>query len=144
MSVSRDRRWSLYQKQESSYQLIDQSPLKGNTHSRIIWTCDWSHDTKYFVTGSRDCKAILWKRNDSQKDIKYEASAVSALSNQSITAITFYPGFINNETSKYLVAVGFENGVIQLYFVTDSEWNLVYKIEDWLVHLSLLFLMRLF
>lgn len=144
LSVSRDRRWSLFQKKEAGYELIDQSPLKGNTHSRIIWTCDWSHDSKYFVTGARDSKAISWINTGIDGIVKYEASTILNLKNTSITAVAFYHSFLNNDSSKYLVAVGFESGEIRLYYLTNIEWIEILKIDDRLVKYYSSYLRRIF
>lgn len=133
LSVSRDRRWSLYEKKDTEFELIDQSPIKGITHSRIIWTCDWSHDSKYFITGSRDSKAISWKCIEKVRNKKYEASAVLSLKNVSITAIAFYHDFVDADASKYLVAIGLESGEIRLYYLTTDEWIEIFKIDDWFV-----------
>jgi elongator complex protein 2 len=62
LSVSRDRRWSLFENQRSgdndpnNFVMVATTDKKNGIHGRIIWCCAWSHDSKYFVTGSRDGK----------------------------------------------------------------------------------------
>eukprot|EP00064_Thunnus_orientalis_P007824 superscaffoldBa00000890_g7846 len=67
LAVSRDRTWSLWRRNPSTPDSPEpQFSLHAHTgkdtaiHSRIIWSCDWSSDSKYFVTSSRDKKVIVW------------------------------------------------------------------------------------
>lgn len=41
---------------EPQFSLCAHTAKDTATHSRIIWSCDWSPDSKYFVTSSRDKK----------------------------------------------------------------------------------------
>ncbi|XP_048466977.1 elongator complex protein 2 isoform X2 [Rhincodon typus] len=67
LAVSRDRTWSLWKHHEVAeadsdpfFSLFAHTDKNTSIHSRIIWTCDWTFDSKYFVTGSRDKKLIVW------------------------------------------------------------------------------------
>lgn len=61
VSVSRDRRWTLFQRREGSnhFDIAASSDKTNGVHSRIIWCCAWAHDSSMFATGSRDGKVSL-------------------------------------------------------------------------------------
>ncbi|KAG8133158.1 hypothetical protein E2320_010974, partial [Naja naja] len=63
LAVSRDRNWSLWKsnhinprESEPVFSLFAATGKNIAVHSRIIWTCDWTPDSNYFITGSRDKK----------------------------------------------------------------------------------------
>uniref|UniRef100_A0A669CKT8 Elongator complex protein 2 n=1 Tax=Oreochromis niloticus TaxID=8128 RepID=A0A669CKT8_ORENI len=67
LAVSRDRTWSLWRRNlptpespEPLFSLYAHTEKDTAIHSRIIWSCDWSPDGKFFVTSSRDKKVIVW------------------------------------------------------------------------------------
>ncbi|NXL44969.1 ELP2 protein, partial [Podilymbus podiceps] len=69
LAVSRDRNWSLWMKQDSSesepvFSCCAYTDKNTAVHSRIIWSCDWTPDSKYFITSSRDKKVIIWGQCD--------------------------------------------------------------------------------
>ena len=67
-------------------------------HKRIIWACSFSHDDKYFVTGSRDQIAHVWRVTDKNSDANEQPCEKTPLKlADSITAITFAPRFVDQE-----------------------------------------------
>lgn len=119
LSVSRDRRWSLFECNENLYDLVACSSKRDNLHSRIIWCCAWSHDSLYFVTGSRDGKIGIW--DETVKEVKTIVPLTSLdVQNQSVTALSFAPLKIEEY---YILAVGYETGHIEVY-------KLILRTED--------------
>ncbi|XP_041868544.1 elongator complex protein 2 [Melanotaenia boesemani] len=126
LAVSRDRTWSLWRRSlptaESPEPLFSLHAHTGKDtamHSRIIWSCDWSPDSKYFVTSSRDKKVIVWGpcRLDcsEEPELPVEIKPCSSILDvgDSATAVAFCPVLCSGHS--YLLAVGLECGKILLY-----------------------------
>ncbi|KAJ3609420.1 hypothetical protein NHX12_023941, partial [Muraenolepis orangiensis] len=67
LAVSRDRTWSLWRRSppspgdpEPQFSLYTHTDKDSAVHTRIIWSCDWSPDSRYFATSSRDKKVMVW------------------------------------------------------------------------------------
>ncbi|KAH8394803.1 hypothetical protein KR222_006248 [Zaprionus bogoriensis] len=132
LSVSRDRRWTLYERQQpaethSSYALVANSDKSNGVHSRIIWSCDWSHDGKYFATSSRDGKAVLWTRDEQAAQPAgsslngWQPAGTLELRNESITAVSFAQRQLGED---YVLALGMESGLIKVYRFNHGQWQL--------------------
>ncbi|XP_045151970.1 elongator complex protein 2, partial [Echinops telfairi] len=135
LAVSRDRTWSLWKRQDiASSELEPVFILFAFTnkvtavHSRIIWSCDWSPDGKYFFTGSRDRKVVAWGTCDSSRGstAPHIGPCSSVLDvGGSVTAVSVCP--VLNLSQRYIVAVGLERGKICLY-----SWKKTFpEINDW-------------
>ncbi|XP_057671007.1 elongator complex protein 2 isoform X1 [Diorhabda carinulata] len=126
LSVSRDRRWSLFSKiLDGQFELQATIDKTTTVHSRIIWTCCWSHDSKYFATGSRDGKIAVWclGKDEELSGIlgRYKlASEPFTMKNESVTALAFAPDWIGGN---YLLAVGLENGCLELFKWCPQKWE---------------------
>ncbi|KAJ8932764.1 hypothetical protein NQ314_014466 [Rhamnusium bicolor] len=137
LSVSRDRRWSLFSRNEQDqFELVATTNKSTGIHSRIIWTCAWSHNSKYFATGSRDGKIVVWTINKGKEktNVLGECEAASEpleFSNESVTAVAFAPGFISGS---YLIAVGLESGIIHLYRWSLHKWKAVFVFSKGIAH----------
>ncbi|KAG8240403.1 hypothetical protein J437_LFUL002546, partial [Ladona fulva] len=125
VTVSRDRTWSIFERVKDRenpnehYKLTAKSPKSSSSHSRIIWSCAWSPDSKYFVTSSREGKAIVWGMSEFQKWNNPEMWPLKLL--DSITASAF-DCFPSHNIEKYILILGTEGGLIHIY-----EWQPIHR-----------------
>lgn len=102
-----------------SYRLVSSTDKKTGVHSRIIWCCSWTYDSKYFVTGSRDGKVAVWgQQNVTSETVSLLGQCTLSskpleLPNQSVTALAVAP--VKIAPHVYLVAIGLESGCISMY-----------------------------
>ncbi|GAB5579457.1 elongator complex protein 2 isoform X2 [Prionailurus iriomotensis] len=137
LAVSRDRTWSLWKRQDTVSPELD--PIFSlfaftnkitAVHSRIIWSCDWSPDSVYFFTGSRDKKVVVWGECDSSDDsVEHNIGPCSSVLDVggAVTAVSVCP--VLNCAQRYVVAIGLECGKICLY--TWKKTDQVPEINDW-------------
>ncbi|KAI7798441.1 elongator complex protein 2 [Triplophysa rosa] len=140
LAVSRDRTWSLWKREnpgpdsEPSFSLYANTSKDTAVHTRIIWSCDWSSDSKYFATSSRDKKVIVWGHRDSEDCVgDRDDAGVNPCSSvldvgDSATAMSICPHLCSDQS--YLLAVGLENGKILLYkwrpmedLASGADWS---------------------
>ncbi|OXB57010.1 hypothetical protein ASZ78_015596 [Callipepla squamata] len=138
LAVSRDRNWSLWRKEDSSesgpvFSCCAYTDKNTAVHSRIIWSCDWTPDSKYFVTGSRDKKVIIWGQCDLPATT--EGSVLDSIkpcstvldAGDSVTAVSI--SRLLTPDGRYVVAVGLENGKINFY--TWKQSGQEPTVSDW-------------
>ncbi|XP_078357797.1 elongator complex protein 2-like isoform X6 [Oculina patagonica] len=142
LSVSRDRCWSVFKRKMEGeegplFRLVARSDKK-NQHARIIWSCAWTEDDKYFATASRDKKVIMWGNKDPTKD-DWQAASSPLDVGEPATAVDIAPVLTNN--SRYILAVGTESGCIFLYSwgvngntSTSNQWNLLHALDQSICH----------
>ncbi|EFA10370.2 putative elongator complex protein 2-like Protein [Tribolium castaneum] len=137
LSVSRDRRWSLFSKNpNATFELVATTDKRTSIHTRIIWCCGWTHDSRYFATGSRDGKVAVWTKNANKQETgvlgQYEAASVHLeLKNESVTAVAFAPDCV---FGSYLIAVGLEVGVIHCLKWSTSAWERILFLDKNAAH----------
>uniref|UniRef100_A0A182N9F9 Elongator complex protein 2 n=1 Tax=Anopheles dirus TaxID=7168 RepID=A0A182N9F9_9DIPT len=132
LAVSRDRTFSVFARGDTGFELLMRSDKSKGVHTRIIWCCAWSHDSTTFATGSRDGKVVAWTQivPEDGGSSAFAQRAVLELKNESITAVAFGRSKLKDQ---YLVAVGFETGVIKLYTLGD-KWDLLLNIDEMQAH----------
>ncbi|XP_052737430.1 elongator complex protein 2 isoform X2 [Bicyclus anynana] len=134
LSVSRDRRWSLYQRDvgANSFTVAASSDKKYGVHTRIIWCCAWAPDSTVFSTGSRDGKVCVWSKGDtiSESSLKeYSLLGKPLELTNSVTALAFAP----LDGDLRLVAVGLDCGTVRIYQF-DLTWSLLHELDHSMAH----------
>jgi elongator complex protein 2 len=141
LSGSRDRSWHLFKSNENEnkndlpFILCANTDKKTSVHQRIIWSCCWSHDSKYFATGSRDKKIAIWSKLGNHDKTPSEftclgeygmACEVPMLLESSVTALAFSKFHCDGDNTKYIIAAGLEIGKICIIL-----WDPTSKSQEW-------------
>ncbi|GJN90798.1 hypothetical protein Rhopal_003812-T1 [Rhodotorula paludigena] len=118
LSVSRDRTWRLYERDEAGGEALLPELTKDATgfyrpvshaksHARIIWDAAWGQDASFFATASRDKTVKVWTRNE-------EAWAPAATLKFDEAATSVASAYVDAK-QLHVLAVGLENGEIRLF-----------------------------
>ncbi|XP_047021000.1 elongator complex protein 2 [Helicoverpa zea] len=134
LTVSRDRRWTLYQRQQgsNSFDMVASTDKTNGVHTRIIWCCAWTRDSKAFGTGSRDGKICIWSENGPSNSSlgDYGLLGKPLELNISVTALAFAP--YNGDG--LVLAVGLETGIIRMYHFGVEGWSLLKELDNSAAH----------
>ena len=112
LSVSRDRSLALFEwirgeGEEGEYRFIERIC---EAHSRIIWDCCWL-DENNFITVSRDQSLKVW--NYSNQKINLLTHLQLSFGCNSVDSIQL--PLKNDSVGQFLIAIGLENGSIEIY-----------------------------
>lgn len=162
LSVSRDRRWTVFERSANAeqgerfgdasllaeYTLLETTNKQNGIHGRIIWTCDWSPDSQYFATGSRDGKCVMWHAIDERHRPNSNVDKTSATlqhftavdvlslgtsADDSVTSLAFAGHLLSNG---YLIAVGTDAGTIRICRFSEMAWHVMHLLDNSQAHHS--------
>eukprot|EP00730_Choanoeca_flexa_P000510 TRINITY_DN10227_c0_g1_i5.p1 TRINITY_DN10227_c0_g1~~TRINITY_DN10227_c0_g1_i5.p1 ORF type:complete len:793 (+),score=117.30 TRINITY_DN10227_c0_g1_i5:2-2380(+) len=109
VSVSRDRCIGLFQRSDDGA-MYELTQLLQKAHDRIIWSCAWSKNGQFLITGSRDKTLKVWSVVDGALAIKGVHKLDASVNTVSATM----------RHGQHLVAAGLENGIVELLYIADD------------------------
>ena len=126
-----DKISELFSDETSEWKLVASTNKTNGLHTRVIWCCSWTHDSKYFATGSREGKVVVWGTDSSEPDStlgRWQPNQPSLeLKGECVLCVALAPRFVGG--GRFLVAVGLESGCIHLYWWRptgdESSWTLI-------------------
>lgn len=137
LCVSRDRQFSVFQRQDDVQQPFKLVQIQSQAHKRILWTCSWAHDSRYFATGSREKTNSLKFWDYSEEENKWNEHSSIAKDVPNVTAVAFFPCAIIQGSSLGIV-VGLDTGEISVWtkpFKLDAkEWTSVLEFPHYFNH----------
>jgi len=84
--------------EDNQAELYKKISSNNNFHKRIIWTCAFTPDDKYFLTGARDQLIHIWRVNEKSSDDNEQPCEKNILKlPDSVTAITVASQLIEKE-----------------------------------------------
>lgn len=124
LSVSRDRHFSVFQLEKNGNDEVKHKLIaKQEAHKRIIWACSWSTRSHMFATGSRDRTVKIWKITESgESGTCVNQSSLLPQFSSSVTALSWSP---QNDFKEDILAVGMENGLIEIWKIEPGLRNMV-------------------
>mmetsp|Transcript_12688 Transcript_12688/g.18650 ORF Transcript_12688/g.18650 Transcript_12688/m.18650 type:complete len:892 (+) Transcript_12688:44-2719(+) len=151
-SSGKDRRICIWErkkdislKEESLFEL---ATAIDSAHKRIVWSLHFCpFDTTLLASGSRDGSVKIWRitecafedgnRSQIRAEVlhNFESSSKTAKDkSEAVTAVSFAP-LPYNEMNKML-AIGLENGLVEIWGIEDSACNLLHAIEPTSCHFA--------
>ncbi len=151
VSSGKDRRLCVWERkllEENKCGTFELSSAVDSAHKRIVWgahCCPF--DSTVFATCSRDGTIKLWKvlQNETTTVIKETLmfSPTTLASNgkpESVTSISFAPKAIKEDVGTAVLAVGLENGLIELWLVpvdgSSKNPKLLYALPSNYCHIA--------
>ncbi|MFH4974324.1 hypothetical protein AB6A40_001033 [Gnathostoma spinigerum] len=132
LSVSRDRTINLFSSSEEDkfcWKKISIPAELTRVHSRIIWTCGWSGDSNFFITGSRDKKIVVWSLVNGVEKLSVVDKSTEPFA---VTALDFCPKMVQDN---YVLAVGLESGHINIFsWKPGGGFSVLVSLDQSLAH----------
>lgn len=106
LSVSRDRSWRLWRREDGAFRLLRAAPKAG--HARVIWAAAWGPRGDRFFTASRDKTVAAWSAVDEEPGPLGRSFAAG----DAVTALDAAPREL--PSGETLLAAGMESGALVL------------------------------
>ena len=136
VTVSRDRTWTLHRVTLDTEgdntrvvrtEVMGKSEKKSSVITRIIWSCDWTCDSRYFLTASRDKRLVVWGPGEDGEAWRQVGTSLSLP--DAVTSVTSATRTLTGSSS-YLVAAGLESGAIHVMsWSLERSWDSLMVID---------------
>jgi elongator complex protein 2 len=143
-SSGKDRRlciWSCQATSEPKEVVFTLGAAIDSAHKRIVWSVHFCpFDSTLLATGSRDGTVKIWRIGDASTSENGSLSATvlhtfeasyrnEGKKGEAVTAVSFAPIPSTLDSNEAILAVGLDNGLIEMWGVSDKECHLLHAIE---------------